>query len=341
MADEFTSPAATDGPAETRDEVQAPEQPRRGRDANRPSDIPRAGWRDIGRRVLRRVKEDHLPVIAAGVAFYAWLALIPALLAVVMVYGLVADPQQVTSMLQDLTADLSPDAAGTITEIVRGATDAGGLTLGVIAALLGVLWTASGGMDGLIKGINIAYDEDPRSFPRRRGLALLLTLGAIVAAIVAVALIAVFPIAIDAIGLGPAASVGANVLRWLLLVAVAMSGFTVVYRVAPHRDSPRFRWVSWGAVGATVLWLLGSFGFALYVQFFGSFNATYGALAGIIILNLWLFLSSFVVLLGAEVNSEIEAQTRHDTTTGEPDPMGQRHAVKADHLGAPATHSSA
>lgn len=340
MADEFSARAATDGPADAPEEGHPPEQSRRGRGATRPSEIPRAGWRDIGKRVMGAMKDDHVPVIAAGVAFYAWLALIPALIAVVMVYGLIASPQQVTSMLQELTAGLSPDAAGTITEIVRGATGAEGLGLGVIVALLGVLWTASGGMDGLIKGVNIAYGEDPRSFPRRRGLALLLTLGAIVAAIVAVALIAVFPIAIDAIGLGAAASIGANVLRWVLLALVAMGGFAVVYRVAPHRAAPKFRWVSWGAVGATVLWLLGSWGFALFVQFFGSYNATYGALAGVIVLNLWLFLSAFVALLGAEVNSEMEAQTRRDTTTGESDPMGQRGAVKADQLGVSATDSS-
>lgn len=307
----------------------------RGREAEEPGDIPGSGWKDVAKRVMREVKADHLPVVAAGVAFYAWIALIPAIIATVMVYGLVASPDQVTSQLESLTASLSQSTSQVITDVVKNATESsrGGLTIGLIAALAGVLWSASGGMDGLIKGVNIAYDEDTRSFPKRRGLAILLTLGAVLAAILAVALIGVFPFVMDALGLGSFATIAANIVRWLLLAGLVMAGLAVIYRVAPHRDNPQFQWVTWGAVVATVLWLLGSAAFAVYLRFFGSYNATYGALAGVIILNLWLFLSSAVVLLGAEINSEMEAQTRRDTTKGEPQPMGERDAEKADRLG--------
>jgi len=196
-----------------------------------------------------------------------------------------------------------------------------------------VLWSASGGMDGLIKGINIAYDEEPRSFPKRRGLAILLTFGAIVFVILAVGLVAVVPGLVGNLGLPSVLQTAVRIGSYVLLFVLMMVALAVLYRIAPHRDDPQLRWVSLGAVIATVLWLLGSAGFSYYVNNFGSYNATYGALAGVIVLNLWLFLSSFVVLLGAEINSETEAQTRKDTTKGPERPMGERDAVKADNVG--------
>lgn len=306
-----------------------------GRRASQPSDIPKAGWKDVARRVKDEIKADQVPVVAAGVAFYAWLALIPAMLAVVMVYGLVTDAEQVTRQIEAFTSSLSPEASQMLVDVVTNATsgDAGGLTAGVAIGLLGVLWSASGGMDGLIKGINIAYDEEPRSFPKRRGLAVLLTLGAIVVGGLAVGLITAFPAFVDRLDLGLGAMIGAQVVRWATLLVLVLLGLAVLYRVAPHREDARLRWTTPGALVAGVTWLLGSAGFAVYVRTFGSYDATYGALAGVVILNLWLFLTSFVVLLGAEINAEVEAQTRHDTTTGDPEPMGQRGAVKADHLG--------
>jgi membrane protein len=322
----------------TRDSGAAETRRGRGRQADHPEQIPSEGWKDIGKRVIAEIKADHVPVVAAGVAFYAWLAVIPAIIALVTIYGLIASPEQVTSQLESMTSSLSSSTSQVITDTVKSATSAnsGGLTFGLILSLAGVLWTASGGMDGLIKGINIAYDEDPRSFPKRRGLALLLTLGAIVAAILAIGLTVAFPPIMESLGLSAAAQILANVVRWVLLVLLVLGGLAVIYRIAPHRDDPRFEWVTRGAVVATALWVLGSVGFALYVRFFGSYNATYGALAGVIILNLWLFLSSFIVLLGAEINSEMEAQTAHDSTKGEPQPMGERDAAKADDLGEAA-----
>lgn len=302
----------------------------RGHHADSPTDIPARGWKDVAGRVVAEIKDDNIPVVAAGVAFYAWIALIPAIIAMVMIYGLVASAGTVTSQVERLTSSLSKDVATVIQDPITSATEAKGLSVGVALALLAVLWSASGGMDGLIKGINIAYDEDPRSFPRRRGLAIVLTLGAIVFVLLLFGLVAVVPPVIEALGLGTLGTVLAQVGRWLLVIVLMMGALALLYRIAPHRDDPELQWVSVGAIVAGVLWLAGSVGFSIYVSSFGSYNKTYGALAGVIILNLWLFLSAFVVLLGAEINSEMEAQTAADTTTGRDEPMGERGAVKAD-----------
>ncbi|MGE4006922.1 YihY/virulence factor BrkB family protein, partial [Pseudonocardia sp.] len=167
-------------------------------------------------------------------------------------------------------------------------------------------------------------------FLKLRGTALLLTLGAVVFVLVAVALVAAMPALFDALGLGGVGLVLAQVVRWVLLVALVVVALAVVYRVAPDRDAPRFRWVSVGAVVATVLWVVGSVVFSLYVDNFGSYNKTYGALAGVIVLLLWLYLTGYIVLLGAEVNAESERQTARDTTRGPEEPMGTRGAEAAD-----------
>jgi membrane protein len=307
----------------------------RGREADKPSDVPPRGWMDIIKRTFAEMKEDNIPVVAAGCAFYAWVALIPGLIALITIYGLVASPEQVSEQIGELTQSLSDDTANVISQPIESATNTAGqaLSIGLAVSLLAVLWSASGGMDGLIKGINIAYDEDPQSFPKRRGLAILLTLGAIVFVVLAVSLIAVVPVVLEALQLPQVFQIVANIARYVLLAVLFMIGLAVIYKVAPNRDNPKLRWVSWGAVVAAVLWLLGSAAFSFYVSNFGSYNKTYGALAGVIVLNLWLFLTMYCVLFGAEMNSEMEHQTRKDTTTGPDRPMGQRDAEKADRLG--------
>jgi membrane protein len=193
------------------------------------------------------------------------------------------------------------------------------------------LWSASGGMAGMIEGINAAYDEvDRRKFPVKRGLALGLTLLAIVGLLVTLGLIAVLPGLLGEIGLGATGELVVRIATWPLLAVLAIAGLAWLYKVSPDRDDPQMRWVSWGAVIATVLWLLGSAVFTLYVENFGTFGETYGAFAGIIVLMLWLMLTAFIVLLGAEINAEIERQTTRDTTVGAPQPLGERGAQPAD-----------
>jgi membrane protein len=307
-----------------------------GRQAERPGEIPPRGWFATLKRVKAEVKEDNVSLLAAGVAFYAMLAIFPAIIAVVTVYGMVADPQEVESQVSEFAKGLPSGADALITEQLQNVAAAGrqALSIGLAASLLGVLWSASSGVQGLVKALNLVYDErETRGFLKLRGLSLLLTLGAIVVAVLALALIAVFPSFVEGLGLGQAGELAASIGRWVLLALLMLTALAVVYRFAPDRANPRWRWVSWGSVVALVLWLLGSFGFSYYVENFGKYNQTYGALASVIILLLWLYLSSFVVLLGAELNAETERQTARDTTTGPDRPMGERGAEVADTLG--------
>jgi membrane protein len=193
------------------------------------------------------------------------------------------------------------------------------------------LWSASAGVAGLVEATNIAYDEEEgRNFFVKRGLALMLTLGFIVFLAVAIGLVAVFPVVLDQVGGGIVVEVVAQVLRWLVLVLVAIVALGGLYRIGPDRAAPQVRWLSLGAVIATVLWVAASVGFSFYVNNFSSYGETYGSLAGVVVLLLWFWITALVVLLGAEINSEAEGQTAQDTTTGPPKPMGQRGAVKAD-----------
>jgi len=179
--------------------------------------------------------------------------------------------------------------------------------------------------------INAAYDEDEtRGFVKRKALALALTLGAVLFFVVTLGLVAALPAVLGAIGLSSGVVILVQVVRWLMLVGVVTVALAVLYRYAADRDSPRMTWVSVGAVIATVLWVLASIGFSLYVENFGSYGETYGALAGVVVLLLWLWITCYAVLLGAEANAEAEQQTARDTTIGRERPMGQRRAVKAD-----------
>ena len=233
--------------------------------------------------------------------------------------------------------DTLPGGAGDlVVEQLTTATQlgSGGLTLGLALSVLGVLWSVSNGILALIAGVNLAYNEqDTRGFLRLRMVALLLTVAALVVAAVALGLVAVFPVVLDLVGLGTLGRSLANVARWVgltLLIGVALAA---LYRYGPDRDRARWRWVSWGAFIAVVLWLAASAGFSLYISNFSNYHETYGTVAGVAILLLWLYLSTFIALLGAEIDSEIEHQTAVDSTVGPPEPRGQRGAVMADTLG--------
>jgi membrane protein len=313
----------------------APTDPSRGRQAEQPQQIPARGWRDIALRLKDAVKQDQVPLLSAGVAFYALLSLFPAVIAAVSIYGLRADPATVRGQIDRLTQLLSPETAAILSQQIEQITSGAGGALG-LATVLGIataLWSASSGMKALIAGVNLAYGErERRKFFKLRGLALLLTLGAMLLMGIALVLIVAFPAVTD--DWPTALRVTASILRWLLLAVLLIAGLAVLYRFAPDRDNPRWSWVSWGSVVATVLWVAGSLVFSLYVSTFGNYNKTYGALAGIIILMFWLFLSAFTVLLGAELNTEMELQTAKDTTAGPEQPLGERQAHAADHVAA-------
>jgi len=207
----------------------------------------------------------------------------------------------------------------------------------VLISVALALWSASGGIGYLITAINTAYDEDEeRGFVKRKLLALGLTLATIVFLVVVIALVAVAPAVFDSlVGSGPFRWL-LEAIRWAALLVLLMAAMAVLYRTSPDRDPPKMRWVSVGAAIATVLWIIASLGFSLYVDNFGSYGKTYGALAGVVVLMLWLWISAYAVLLGAEINAESEQQTIKDSTKGSPRPLGKRGAVKADSVPAGA-----
>jgi membrane protein len=310
--------------------------------AEKPTQIPWAGWKQILKRAWAENKADNMPIIAGGVAFFGFLSAFPALLATISIYGLVASPETVAQQVNDLSAQLPQDAAGVIGTQLKSIVDnsGGALSVGLVVSILGALWSASGGVNNLITAINLAYDEvEARGTIKLRALSLGLTLGAILFVLITFSLVAVVPSLIQALPLGIVGTILAQVLRWGLLLAVFAGSLAVLYRVAPDRDAPKLRWVSLGSVIVTVIWVIVSLGFAIYVDKFGSYDKTYGTIAGVIVLMLWLYLTCFLVLLGAEINSEAEHQTAHDTTEGPPRPMGERDATMADELPNPPVPS--
>ncbi len=304
-----------------------------GATADKPTQVPAKGWFQIAKRGFKEFSADQMPLLAAGVAFYTFLSLVPALIAVVLVYGLVTTPEQVLSQIQSLAEVLPESARALVADQMTSLATANqqGLGIGLLISLATALWSASGGTGNLVTAVNIAYDEkETRGFVKRKLLALGLTLGAIVFFVVAVSLVAVFPAVVSAVGLSGIALVASQVARVLVLLLVLAIALSVLYRLAPDRDDPKFRWASVGAGVAIVVWGLASLGFSLYVNNFGSYNKTYGSLAGIVVLLLWLWLSIVAILLGAEINAEAEKQTVKDTTTGPDKAMGERGALKAD-----------
>jgi membrane protein len=303
--------------------------------AEKPTQIPWRGWKQILKRAWAEHKADNMPIIAGGVAFFGFLSIFPALIALISIYGLVASPESVEQQVKDLSAQLPDSAANLIGEQLKSIVDNSGsaLSIGLVVSILGALWSASGGVGNMITAVNLAYDEvEARNFVKLKLTSLALTVGAILFVLVTFGLVAVVPSVIEALPLGVVGTILAQIARWVLLLAVFAGSLAVLYRVAPDRDAPRFSWVSLGAVIVTVIWALVSVAFAVYVNNFGSYDKTYGTIAGVIVLMLWLYLTCYLVLLGAEINSETEHQTAHDTTTGEPEPMGSRDAKMADTL---------
>lgn len=315
--------------------AQKPSGPVPGEDARTPQQIPGRGWWQITRRGLKEASADQVPLLGAGVAFYAFLALFPALAAIVGLYGLFADPHTVAQQVNQFAQSIPGPARSLITQqLQRLSGRSSGVGISVIVSLALALWSASGGVNNLILAISDAYDETRRrSFVKQRALALGFTLAAIVFMAVAIGLVAVAPPLLQAFfGDSPVVRFLLQAARWILLVVVLFVGLAVLYRVSPVRRAPKMRWVTVGSAIAVLLWLLASIGFSIYVSTFGNYAKTYGVLAGIVVLLFWLWISSCAILLGAEINAEAEEQTIADTTKGGDLPLGERDAVKADSI---------
>jgi membrane protein len=310
-----------------------------GRHAQAPTEIPKRGWKDVLVRTRLEMKDDNVPLLAAGVAFYALLALVPTLVAAVSIYGLFADPSEVERQVRDFLGAAPAEVRELIRSQLQGIVDQGdsSIGLGLLIGLIVALWSASSGTKQMIGAINAAYDEkETRKFFRLRGLAVLLTMAAILFLLLAVGLIAVLPPLLENLGLGETGRTVASIFRWPLLALGFMLGLAVLYRVAPDRDDPEWRWTSPGAVLATLLWLAGSFLFSLYTANFASYNETYGSLGAVVVLMLWLLLTAYAIIGGAELNAETERQTVRDSTQGRDRPLGQRDATAADTVGPTA-----
>jgi membrane protein len=311
----------------------------RGRDADSPMEIPATGWKDIVARVKVEAKEDDVTLMAAGVAFYSLMALVPGLVALISIYGLVAKPSdvkdQITSTLSAAPREVRDLVTAQLESIVSSA--GGGAVLGLIIGTILALWSASSGVGHLLDAVNRAYDEkETRGFVKLKLISLALTIGAIVFIVIAFAVIALLPSLLAKTGLGTAGRVIIGLLRWVLLLAGMTVGVGVIYRYGPDRDAARWKWVSVGAIVAAVMWVAGSILFSIYTANFGKYNETYGSLGAVVVLLLWLLLTALAVIVGAEINCEVERQTAKDSTEGAPEPMGSRNAFAADTLGATA-----
>lgn len=308
----------------------------RGREASRPREIPARGWRDILWRVKDRISADNLSIISSGVAFYALLSIFPALIALVGLYGLVFDPHQVQEHLGTLTAVLPAEAANLIGQQLGEVASMERTSLGVgsIVALLLALWAASAGMRTLMNALNVAYGEkETRGTVKLYATSLLLTLGAVLGGIVAILTVVAIPAVLGFLSLGGGLENLIAFGRWPLLALILLFGLGIVYRYGPARESPQWRWVSWGALIATVLCIIASVLFSLYVSQFGNYNKTYGSMGAVIILMTWFLLTAYIFLIGAEINAEMERQTRKDTTDARGRPLGRRGAHAADTVG--------
>jgi len=308
----------------------------RGRTATSPSEIPSSGWRDIVWRVKDELSDDNVSIVAAGVSFYIVLALFPALAAIVSLYGLIMDPHDIERHMTLISSLLPQEARAIIDEQLKSVTKSAesALSFGALGGVLLALYSASKGMTALITSLNIAYDEEEtRGFITLTGLALLLTFGLIIFIIVALAFITLFPVFLESIGIGQLIQALLMLLGWPLMGAVVVFGLTVLYRYAPCRNKPQWQWVSWGSGIAAFLWITGSMLFSLYVENFGKYNETYGSLGSAVVLFMWFFVTAYIVVLGAEVNAEMERQTKHDTTAGPEEPIGERGAYAADTVG--------
>jgi membrane protein len=308
----------------------------RGRDADDPSEIPPRGWKDILWRAWGEVSEQNLFLIAGGVTYAVLLALFPGLAALVSLYGLVFDTGQIERQVAALSGVLPAQTQELLSQQLHNLVQAsnGALGFAAVVGLLLALWSASRGMSGLITAINIAYEEkERRGFFKLNLIAIGLTLGLLAGGIVAISLVAILPAVVQLLAVGPAAKWLLLLAQWPLLIVLVMLGLAVLYRFGPDRDKPQWRWVSPGTVAATLLWIVASVGFAVYVANFNSYDKTYGSLGGVVILLTWLYLSALVVLLGAAINAQSERQTRKDSTEGPPRAMGQRDARAADTLG--------
>lgn len=306
-----------------------------GRHAGGPRQIPWRGWRAILRRVANEAISDEVGTAAGNCAFFAMLALFPAISVAISLYGLFADPLTVEARLEGLRHVLPPTTyeliEGRMHDLAtKGRTE---LSWGLVLGFAIALWSAMNGTKAIINALNVAYEErEKRSFLRLNLVALLFTLGGIFGVLVALTVIVAVPALLAFTWLGPYATFAVRACSFALLLAFVVLGLAFLYRFGASREEAKWRWITPGSLLAAGLWLVASLAFSFYVSNFAAYDAYYGTLGGVVVAMLWFYLAAYAVILGAELNAELELQTRRDTTTAPVRPMGRRGAFVADHV---------
>jgi membrane protein len=308
----------------------------KGHQARSPAEMPPRAWKDIAKRTYKRTWDDNIALVAAGVAFYGFFALLSLLGLIVLVYGFVADPLTVIEHMQALTAILPSDVAFVIGDQLMNAVRASEKTkgLGILLAFLVATYGGTNGAASVITALNIAYEEkEKRSLFRFYLLAVTMTLCALVVALCAIASTAALAFLQHLMPTTAASLViVGKLLGYLLLAALAAGVASILYRFGPSREEAKWKWITPGSLLASLIWLLLTWAFGIYVGRFTNYHASYGSLGAVVALLTWMYLSAYAFIFGAELNSEIEHQTAKDSTTGSPEPMGERGAWAADNV---------
>lgn len=308
----------------------------RGRDATSPFQMPAKGWKDVLVRVKNSISEDRLSMVAAAMSYYALLAMVPAMTSVVLVYAWVSDPNEISGHLAKVSDIFPRDLIAVLNQELTSLASKTSSTLGItaITSLLFSLWSTSKGSQSIMEALNIIYDEkDERNFFVKTGMAIGLALLGAILCVLAIGVVVIFPAVTSIFNFGKTFERIAGLGSWVALLGLFTFYLSFVFRYGPDRRVPKWKWVSWGAVIASILWAATSLLFSWYASNFGNFDKTYGSLGAIVVLMTWFYLSSFAVLIGAEINAELEHQTLKDTTKGFAKPLGIRGAQMADTIG--------
>ena len=309
----------------------------RGRQATSPSEIPAKGWKDILWRVYANIGDHRILALAAGMTYYSILAIFPALAALVAIYGIFTDPGSIAKHLEDIAGFVPGGAIEVAREQLTRVSSKGDRALGLtfVVGLAISLWSANAAMKALFDTLNIVYGEqEKRGFFKLNAISLSFTVAGIVFVLSALTAVVALPVVLNYLYLSNFTDLLIRIARWPAMFVALGIAIACVYRFGPSREAPRWHWITWGSAAATLLWLAASALFSFYAANFGTFNETYGSLGAVIGFMTWLWISAIVVLLGAELNAEMEHQTAKDTTTGAPRPLGARGARMADTVGA-------
>ncbi|WP_371156284.1 YihY/virulence factor BrkB family protein [Jannaschia sp. 2305UL9-9] len=289
-------------------------------------------WWSIANRLWLDIGDKRLPLIAAGIAFYGMLALFPAIAAIIALWGLIGDPGSLLPQMDNFRAIMPTEAytivGDQITALALADQGTLGWATGLSVAL--ALWSTRAGVAALMQGMNAVYGERSRAGLAQYYYAYMLTISLILVALVAIGAIVIAPVIMSFVPLGKLAGLALDIVRWTLAIAVLMAGASIVYRYGPNRRNARIAWVTPGAIMAVGLWAIASVGFSIYLSEFGNYNEVYGSIGAVIALMMWLFISGFLLLLGAALNAELERHTKPDSTVGPDLPLGERGAEAAD-----------